>query len=474
MTRLWHRIDSHWLRMVKEFLPPNLVQPIWTAEIRQRAVGIVSLLQGNQPAAAVAAAEEVLPLVQTQAEVAAFVLAMKACGELQIQEFAAAIATLDQATRYSPGEPRLIYSTGLIELRRGRVEVATEHFERAVAADESLGQAWAALAVIRALEQDHVRAEVAARRALACGVALDGELVNLALFQSTYRQGKPAEGCCDLSSLVDDSAAIVERLLPGFPPVAQQDIRHPDDGRPILFLYADQAYVERHAVGLVLSLAAVRPRCRIHLHVANPSEKLRAILQHLEPHLEGMPLVVSAETVPATLPVSPGIYHSCIRFVRFLQVLECNQQPAMLLDVDLLGRKNPLQLFDDHPEADVVLAQAEFDPLWGQFFGGMVAIRPTTAGLSFARRVASLILDNFDKQTSRWFLDQIALAVSYDQKQGEVRFATVPKPAVASRTFAPESYFSSVVNEQKHAENQHNNFKRTLLHQSGLAALLAG
>ena len=108
MTRPWHRIDSHWLRMVKEFLPPNLVQPIWTAEIQQRVVGIVSLLQGNQPAAAVAAAEVVLPLVQTQAELAAFVLAMKACGELQVQAFDAAIASLAEATRYLPGEPRLI------------------------------------------------------------------------------------------------------------------------------------------------------------------------------------------------------------------------------------------------------------------------------------------------------------------------------------------------------------------------------
>ena len=474
MTRPWHRIDSHWLRMVKEFLPPNLVQPIWTAELQQRVVGIVSLLQGNQPAAAVAAAEVVLPLVQTQAELAAFVLAMKACGELQVQAFDAAIASLAEATRYLPGEPRLIYSTGLIELRRGQVEVATEYFERAVAADGSLGQAWAALAVIRALEQDHCRCEVAARRALACGVLLDGELVNVALLQATYRQGKPAEGCCDLASLVEESGALIERLLPRFPAVAQEAMRHPDDGQPILFLYADQVYLERHAVGLMLSLAAVRPRCRIHLHVANPGEKLQAILQHLEPCLEGMPLVVSTETVPATLSVSPGVYHSCMRFVRFLQVLECNRHPAILLDVDLLARRDPLQLFKDHPEADVVLAQAEFDPLWGEIFGGMVAVRPTEAGLSFVRRVAGMILDNFDKGTSRWFLDQIALSVCHDQSQNEVRFARVPKPAVASRIFAPEAYFSSVVNEQKHAENQHNQYKRDLLARCGMSAMVSG
>lgn len=474
MQQPWDRIDSHWLRMVKEFLPPTLSQPVWTAETQQRFAAVVTSLRNNRQSTTVASASALLPMVIDRPNIAAVVLALKAYGELQMEEYDAALASMSQALLYQPGEPRLIYSTGLVELRRGRVEVAAEHFEQALHHDCSLGPAWAALAVIRALEQDHVRCEEAARRALACGVNLDGDLVNLALLQSTYRLGKPVEGGCDFSALVDDSAAVVDRLLPNFPPVLKEELTHPDDDRPILFLYADHTYFERHAAGLILSLDTLQPHCRIHLHVVNPGHTFPCLLNKLSEAVGNVPLMVSTESVETGNFATPSVYFSCMRFVRLLQLLEYSGKPTILLDVDLLARRNPLALLENHPAADVVLAVAEFDPLWGHIFAGAVAVRPTAGGLAFARRVTSLILDNLDKKTGRWFLDQIALAICFDQSSTRTVFATVPKPSVASRRFRPESLFSSVVNEQKEADNPHNRLKQELLQRAALAGTFPG
>jgi hypothetical protein len=469
MQRPWDRIDSHWLRMVKEFLPPPLSQPVWTAETQQHFAAVVKSLRENRPSTTVASASTLLPLVGDRPNIAAVVLALKAYGELQMEDFDAALASLSQALLYQPGEPHLIYSTGLVELRRGRVEAATELFEQALQRDTSLGLAWAALAVIRALEQDHVRCEQAARQALARGANLDGDLVNLALLQSTYRLGKTVEGGCDFTALAHDSATVVDRLLPHFPPVLREELTHPDDERPVLFLYADNTYFERHAIGLILSLDELRPHCRLHLHVVNPGHNFQLLVGQLTAVLRNVPLAVSTETAETDCFATPSVYYSCMRYVRLLQLLEHAGRPTILLDVDLLARRNPLVLFENHPAADVVLSVAEFDPLWGQIFAGAVAVRPTAGGLAFVRRVASLILDNLDKKVGRWFLDQIALAICFDENSSQTVFATVPKPSVASRRFHPESLFSSVVNEQKQADNLHNQLKRELLQRAGLA-----
>ena len=468
MTHPWHRIDSYWLKMVKEFLVPELPTELLAGEFQPRVAAILAAIQENKPVSAVASAAALLPLVRDCSDLSALVLAFKAIGELQLNAFDSSLASLMEASSHRPHDSRLLYSTGLVMLRRGDVDAAAEFFEQATLHDETLGQAWAALAIIRALEQDHARCEHASRQALDNGVELDGKLVRLALMQSTYRLGKPVEGACDFSVLGQESQAVIEHLLPLFPPVSQEAFVHPDDGRPIIFLYADHTYVVEHAVALVLSISATHSHCRIHLHVANPGRHLQSLLQRLSVVVSGIPLVVSTETVPAKQFASPGVYFSCMRFVRFHQLLECNKQPVILLDVDLLARKNPLELLDDYPGVDVVLAEAEFDPLWGRFFAGAVAIRPTTGGLAFARQVASLILTNLHKQTGRWFLDQIALAVCYDQCRERVRFATVSKPKVASRTFNASAFFSSVVNEQKQADNGHNRFKRELLEQARL------
>ena len=470
----WNQTDPYWLTQVKEFLAAEPPPRSLTPGVEQQTAEAIQALRSGRAAAAEAAARTAINASGEHPAAVAFSLSLLACSLLGQGDISGAAQAVTRASHYAPHHPALTYSAGLIELRRGRIDAAAALFERAVDLSPAIGHAWAGLAIIRSLQQDHHGTELAARRALELNVPLGGRLVELALLQATYHLGKPIEGACDFSSLRQAPDSLIAQFLPRLPPVPEGAFDHPADGRPILFIYADHTYVIKHAMPLMLSLKAVATTCRIHLHVANPGYQLQPLLARLSQILAGIPLVVSTETVqPSHFAAAPPIYHSCVRFVRCHSLLQRARQPVLMLDADLLARGDPHGIFKNAPTADVILPESKHDPLWGRIFAGGVGLRPTPGGLAYAARVAALILDNLIKQTGRWFLDQIALQICRDFVPPGTTFALPTKQSIASRTFAAEAFFSSVVNEQKEADNAHTRLKRHLVDEAKLSALVA-
>jgi FkbM family methyltransferase len=467
------QIDSYWLSQVKDFLvaepTPNSLSPV----VERFATNAIRSLHANRGLDASAAAHDAVNASQDDPSSTAFALSLLACSYLLQNETSAASEAIAKALIHRPDHPSLIYSAGLVELRRGDVAAAVKNFERAVEISPELGLAWAGLAVIRSLQQDHVRTEIAARRAIALNAPLGGKLVELTLLQATYRLGKAIEGPCDFSALQQDPEAILEDLLPRLPPVPEEAFDHPANDRPILFIYADHSYVIKHAIPLILSLKAIGTGCRIHLHVANPGFALQSLIKRLRMFLDNIPLVVSTETVQPTHFAEPPVFYSCARFIRLYSLLKRSRQPVLLLDADLLARNDPKAIFEAAPDADVILPESKHDPFWGRIFAGGVGLRPTPGGLTYAASVAAVIGDNLKKQTGRWFLDQIALEICRDNAPPDTRFAVIPKQQMASRSHAASAFFSSVVNEQKDADNAHTRLKKQLIQEAGFAPLLS-
>jgi FkbM family methyltransferase len=466
------QVDSYWLSQVKEFLvaepTPNSLSPV----VERFATDAVRELRANRPIDASAAARNAVDASQGDPTSTAYALSLLAFSFLLQNEFAAASEAAANALTHRPEHPGLIYSAGLIELRRGEVAAAARNFERAVKIAPDLGLAWAGLAVIRSLQQDHTRTEIAARRAISLNALLGGKLVELTLLQATYHLGKSIEGPCDFSALQHDPEAILDDLLARMPPVPEEAFDHPANDQPILFIYADHSYVMKYAIPLILSLSAIGTGCRIHLHVANPGFALQSLIKRLRTCLNNIPLVVSTETVQPTHFAEPPIFYSCARFIRCYSLLKRSRQPVFVLDADLLARNDPKDIFESAPNADVILSESKHDPLWGKIFAGGVGLRPTPGGLKYAARVAAVIGDNLIKQTGRWFLDQIALEICRDNAPVETSFAMVPKQQMASRSHAASAFFSSVVNEQKDADNAHTRLRKKLLEDAGFTPLL--
>lgn len=458
------KAHPYWLSTIQEFLLPDVDLDKLPHSGKASLLAAIEAVRQGDVAAAAVHTEASLPFIPVDSPVNAFAYALRGLCHARNGLRGEAVASLRKALEYLPEDARLTYSLGFTLLRQNDIAEAMDCFRRSVAIAPDLGPAWAALALISCLEQDHAATETAAREALRLGCPLPGGLVELALMQATRLQGKTAEGAFDFSSLAlsdDEIDGLLRRLLATMPPIDPASLRHPPHGRTVYFVYADHLYVVEHVIPLVLSIAETGSRCAIHLHVANPGRGLAGLIERLRSCLDDVPLIVSTESVFVEQFAPPSIYHSCMRFVRFWQTFTANAVPMVMLDADSLARRDPESLnMGIDPAADVVLAKSHADPYWSLFFGGYTALRPTAKAALFIGRVAAFVLDNFARRTARWFLDQTALAACHDLLGARVSFAYLPGSELCGgHTFTDDQVFWMAVNEAKFADNPYVQFK---------------
>ncbi len=462
----------YWLSTLQEFLLPDLPLALVSEEVKPHVVAAFEAIRSGKIETAVPHIEATLSLLQPATPGAGFAHAARGLCFLRSGLSAEAVTSLTQARTCLPHDPRIVYSLGLCLLKTGAVADAVASFREAVAMAPELAPAWAALALIFCLEHDHPATETAAREALRLAYPLPGRLVDLALMQATLHQGKPAEGAFDFSTLSLEHGEVdllLHRLLATMPPVDPASLVHPDHGRPVYFAYADHLYCLEHVIPLVLSLKETNARCAIHLHIANPGRSLDRELEKLRGCLGDIPLVVSTESVFVEQFAAPPIYHSCVRFVRLWQIFMANRLPMVALDADCLARRDPAVLLEQvDPVTDVVLARSDVDPYWSRFYGGYVAIQPSTGAAAFLGRVATFILDNFAKGTARWFLDQTALTACHDHLQPGVRFTYFPwSEMFGGLAFSETQVFWTAHNDDKYGDNPHTRLKDALRSRHG-------
>lgn len=463
MTSLFENCSKacpYWLSTIRGLQLPTLQSDAIPVAALPFLQEIAAAARDGRLSAAAPSIEKARSAVDSSMLASAFVETAAAAIYLGEGNAEAARLAMARVAPMHEGHPAVQHSRGVIAVQQGQYAAAVEAFNASVAADPGNAAAWAALAVIHAIELDHPATERAARESLRLGNQHFG-LVPLALMQATYLQGKPVEGAMDFASLGDDGEARIESLLKEFPPVDESTLQHPGESRPIYFIYADHAYVIEHAIPLILSLKETAATAAIHLHVANPGNGLRRILHHLRSTLGDMPLVVSSESVVVEQYAAPAIYHSCIRFVRMYQLLRVNAAPVIMLDADVLIRKNPVELVHPGP-IDVVVSRSPHDPFWSTYYGGYVEVHPTAGGRAYLGQVAAFILDNIHRGVARWFLDQTALAACADKYAATASIGTLPTSACGAGTFTGNETFWTAVNQDKYADNAHTREKTRL------------
>lgn len=449
----------YWLSTIRGVQVPSLAEQDVPDSVRPEFTAILQAIRSGTLPAAAPAVDQALRHVGPGTPAEAFLLVVASLVRMNAGDLPAARDLLDVAVTRHPQAAAVYQARGVVRLRQQDHAGAVADFKACVSLNRDSGDAWAALAVIHAVERSHPATELAARQALRLGVQQHG-LVPLALMQATYLQGKPVEGAMDFSSLEQPGEARVVEWLAGFPPVDTRSMVH-RHGRPVYFIYADDRYVIEHAIPLILSLAETRAEAAVHLHVANPGRGLQQILARLQSTLGRMPLQVSSESVLVEQYAAPPIYHSCMRFVRMYQLLTVSDSPVVMLDADVLVRRNPVPLVIP-PPLDFVVSRSVHDPLWSTFYGGYLQVNPTPAGRGYLGQAAAFILDNIRKKTARWFLDQTALAVCFDRFREGSQFSELPDGATRAQDYSGEEYFWTAVNENKYADNLHTREKRRL------------
>ena len=457
------KAHPYWLSTIQEILLPELPLGNLSPSYQHQLRAAVDALQQNR-------ASDATKLLPTVTEILGaahpFLLAFQAVLQCKLGHVASAVDLMSKAAIAAPHDARILYSLGLLELKERNFDKAVSNLNQAITLNPNLGAAWAALCLIYALEQLHELTETAARNAIRLGKMLPGNLVPLALMQATQALKKPIEGACDFASLSTNGAQSVHDLLQQLPFVDPESLKHSARSELIVFIYADHLYALEYALPLIWSIAESGTKCAIHLHVANPGRGLAAVLRSIRAALKDIALVVSTESVFVEQIATPSVYHSCVRFCRFYQVMRENRVHGIMLDADMLVRKD-LGALVSGCQSDIGLCHSQWDPFWGRFPAAFLYVKPSVAALGYLAQVSTFILDNLAKGTGRWFLDQIALSACFDKLQGRVQFELVSQDICSDLSHKETSAIWAVVNEQKIADNLHNRYKQQLKNKFG-------
>lgn len=216
------------------------------------------------------------------------------------------------------------------------------------------------------------------------------------------------------------------------------------DGEPVVLIAADPAYVRRYLPLLAASIAAVAPATRLHVHVAGDLTPDDPDLRAVAARHPGLRLGWSLETPPPTLTGESRIaFLTAVRFLRLPQILAAYGAPLLVVDIDGAFLSDPAAFTAALSAARPVATTwgpgnlaAPYDAVGG----GLVAVRPDTAGMAFARSVADFLLHHVDLArrglaTLGYFIDQVALVAAVAEEVAADRL-TVVRPLARGRVLS--------------------------------------
>ena len=458
------RAHPYWLSTIRSYCLPRVPDSGPPLLVSRIATAAAALKQGNleEFGSTIAA---LMDMEETKQEglAASWIHAMRALA-------LAMGGRLHEARRCSalslawPGAPaQWGYNKGVIEVRLGHIAEAVRAFRMAVEIEPSLGQSWAALALIFALARADNDAEEAARMARSLGTTVGNDLVGLSLMQATYRLGKPMEGAFYFAPGDRSSTTAIQNALSGLPAIDSRQLVHSDDGRPIVFVACDNTYLNEHAIPLIWSLAESKSACSVHLHLMNPEGPLEEVRRALPPEGLSPAVVISSEVATMQNRGQQVIYYSCVRFCRLYQLATQNpHRTIVFLDADMLVRKD-IATFPGLalPGKEIGLRHCIDDPMWQEISAAAGWIKASPLGIRFLSDVALCILENLARGEARWFLDQFALFVAWDRFAHKHAIHLCDQDYVTDHHYTDDSLIWGAGND-KRADTRYSEFKRYL------------
>lgn len=179
----------------------------------------------------------------------------------------------------------------------------------------------------------------------------------------------------------------------------------------LLFSSCDTGYL-RYAISLIRSVDLYSPGYSFVLHIVNPDQQSLERIHELRAGLRHTRLFVSREDTDLTsLPLKQKrAYYASARFLRLQTLLSEYATPVFSMDADSLI-VNPIDLdFSDKASAEVIIVrrdQVEGTPEHLSIATGSIWFLPSPRVIEFLKDVANEIDEHFEKQTLKWFIDQI-------------------------------------------------------------------
>ena len=323
-----------------------------------------------------------------------------------MREFDQAIGVMEEAGRLKPSSIDVLMSLNRLHRFCGRFDKAIEYAKRAYKRNPSN-------AVIFA---DVTRCFDLARRGHELAQSITPDQVpkddQIACGSALYDIGA-----------FDEAHSTLKGELSFLPPVALRQIIRPMEdleksfpavsgswpvnrSAPTYFAACDQGYFDTYAVKLSKSIARLQEPRALHLHVYSPEhseEELAALIKE-EAGLEN--LSVTTERAPE----GDTTYFASIRFLRFAQLTQVLDAPAMCVDMDCLMRRDAFL----PSSTDIVgFMRPEFAALNLRFSAQLLRVNPTQQAHRFLNVLTSFIVTAFHEGWAHWYVDQMALLLAH-------------------------------------------------------------
>lgn len=366
-------------------------------------------------------------------------------------DYEGALRELTVARRDESRKATWLYNVGVVCTRKRNLEAAIGAFAASADANDAPVQVWAVLALYYTLSGIYPRAELAARRALQLGCNLGNDLVSLCLVQATLLQGKKPDGAFSFASLDHEPGYLVEAIEHQLPPVSGDGFAHRSPGT-IVFVACDPAYLYEHAIPLLWSLKEYnRDPCSVHVHIINPDEAVSNAIAYVRSVLDGMQVVLTTENPELRSQPDRLIYYSCARFCRLYQLLRENEGAIVIaLDADMLIRDNLAKIPGvESGMRHVGVVRLASEPIWDEIVANSLWIRASATGRRFLARAVDFILENFERKTARWFLDQMALWLACKHFDRPQSMELMPPCAASDREHLDAAVIWAVTNDKQ-------------------------
>lgn len=343
--------------------------------------------------------------------------------------------------------------------------VAAEEFDAMVAKDPADRVALIGLSNLHRRARRLSVAELLCRRVLKQwpdNPFATGRLASILTEQGRYREADRlfqdlGRGYGGVEAVIRLSPEFMETLRRDTPPSGRQPDRdHAEAADLVVMAGCDSIYFHRFGDALANSLAKTCRRVLLHFHVVDADDGILVRLEQMRERLPGLPIRLTSEPVPATLP--PDLrrtYFACARFLRLPDVLADYQRPVLMLDVDMVVLKDVAPLVEQLRQegADLALIHGEPRDPWCCLWADVILAAPTERTFDYLAMVRNYILHFMP--SAAWFLDQIALfAVRANGFDGRCGMKMLEWPMDIQNSGLDHTYFWSLhVSQPSNAES---------------------
>ena len=330
---------------------------------------------------------------------------------------------------------------------------AQMYLHRAISIDEKSDFAWAHLALIAALANDHGKSAYCAKRALMLGNHLYNTLPKAYAF-ALLLQGVPCKVLgfdTNAHFLINNASHTYSiREHPIIPPfLFSRDGEA--SGRPIVFFCCDAGYFQKFAKNLILSLIEICDIVSIHVHLIDPQKEDLDWLSafSLKYHLD---IILSQEFHSEKGLAKSKPYLASCRFLRIHEFMERHKRDYLILDVDsILNRPDLLRSFLEKVKKPL-LGCAENCPIWDTISAPFVFLPYCSISRNFIKHCEQYLLHSFSSTGTGtpWYIDQLALFGAYLEYVEDILLS--PFELISDTACGSEAIFWTLSNDKTKKE----------------------